>query len=154
MARAFKEITGNITKLNDPYFAEQRGLWMMMVKVNDRWIAINSRDEGKIRDYHRLLETRKSTQTLNITVQPTTLSQEKVKMAEYAFGNESAWIQSGGEGGRSEICLQKASRVLVDCKRNCPRSKIDCNAYATIKETSQSSVALPLSGSLQSGPVR
>ena len=58
MARAFKEITGNITKLNEPYFAEQRGLWVMMVKENDRWIAINSRDEVKIRDYHKLLSTR------------------------------------------------------------------------------------------------
>lgn len=86
MARAFKEITGSITKLNEPYFAEQRGLWVMMVKENDRWIAINSRDEKKIRDYHGLLETRRTAKTLNITVQPTTLSQEKVKMAEYAFG--------------------------------------------------------------------
>lgn len=86
MARAFKEITGNITKLNDPYFAEQRGLWVMMVKENDRWIAINSRDEGKIRDYHALLATRRTASTLNISVQATTLSQERVKMAEYAYG--------------------------------------------------------------------
>jgi hypothetical protein len=49
MARAFRPITGNITKLNDPYFAEQRGMWVMMVKENDRWLAINSRDEAKIR---------------------------------------------------------------------------------------------------------
>ena len=81
MARAFKPITGNITKLNAPYFAAQRGLWVMMVKENDRWIAINSRSEEKIRDYHGLLEARRTAQTLNISVQPTTLTQERVKMA-------------------------------------------------------------------------
>ena len=37
MARAFKELTGNITKLNDPHFVAERGLWVMMVKENDRW---------------------------------------------------------------------------------------------------------------------
>jgi len=86
MARAFKEITGNITKLNEPRFAADRGLWVMMVKENDRWIAINSRDEGKIREYHTLLSTRKTAITLNLSVQATTLSQERVKMAEYAYG--------------------------------------------------------------------
>jgi hypothetical protein len=86
MARAFREITGNISKLNPPYFAAERGLWVMMVKENDRWIAINSRDEHKIRDYHSLLETRRTAHVLNITVQPTSLSQERVKMAEYAYG--------------------------------------------------------------------
>lgn len=86
MARAFKDITGNITKLNDPHFAQDRGLWVMMVKENNRWIAINSRDEVKIRDYHALLATRRTAQSLNVTVQATTLSQEKVKMAEYAYG--------------------------------------------------------------------
>ena len=86
MARAFKELTGNITKLNEPHFAVDRGIWVMMVKENDRWVAINSRDEGKIRDYHTLLVTRRSGQVLNVSVQPTTLSQEKVRMAEYAYG--------------------------------------------------------------------
>jgi hypothetical protein len=86
MARAFKEITGNITKLNEPRFAADRGLWVMMVKENDRWIAINSRDEVKIRDYHTLLSTRKTAVSLNLSVQATTLSQERVKMAEYAYG--------------------------------------------------------------------
>ena len=86
MARDFKPITGNITKLNAPYFAEQRGLWVMMVKENDRWIAINSRNEEKIRGYHALLETRKAAQTLNLSVQPTTLTHERVKMAEFAYG--------------------------------------------------------------------
>uniref|UniRef100_UPI00404B08D1 hypothetical protein n=1 Tax=Cephaloticoccus sp. TaxID=1985742 RepID=UPI00404B08D1 len=35
MARAFKELTGNITKLHDPHFVAARGLWVMMVKEND-----------------------------------------------------------------------------------------------------------------------
>ena len=86
MARAFKELTGNITKLNEPHFVADRGLWVMMVKENDRWIAINSRDEQKIRSYHALLTTRKTANTLNISVQATTLTQERVKMAEYAYG--------------------------------------------------------------------
>ncbi len=86
MARAFKELTGNITKLNEPHFVADRGLWVMMVKENDRWIAINSRNEAKIRDYHALLGTRRSVQSLNVSVQATTLSQERVRMAECAYG--------------------------------------------------------------------
>jgi hypothetical protein len=61
MAREFKAITGKITKLNDPYFAEKRGLWVMMVKENDRWIAINSRDEAKIKAYHQQLQSQQVT---------------------------------------------------------------------------------------------
>lgn len=86
MARAFREIRGNITKLNPPHFASERNLWVMMVKENDQWIGLCSRNEEKIKAYHRQLETQQTAQNLNLTVQATTLTQERVKMAEYAFG--------------------------------------------------------------------
>ena len=47
MAREFKQITGTITKINAPYFAEKRNVWVMMVKTNENWVAINSRNEVK-----------------------------------------------------------------------------------------------------------
>lgn len=108
MARTFKAITGNITKLNEPRYAEDRQLWVMMVKENDRWVAINSRDEAKIRDYHRLLETRRTAQTLNIGVQATSLSQERVKMTAICFGI----LQSPTIASRSRIpCSPRTSQV-------------------------------------------
>ena len=42
MARGFKELTGNITKLNDPHFVAARGLWVMMRFMNTRWICTQS----------------------------------------------------------------------------------------------------------------
>ena len=57
-----------------------------MVKENDQWIGLCSRNEEKIKAYHRQLETQQTAQNLNLTVQATTLTQERVKMAEYAFG--------------------------------------------------------------------
>jgi len=86
MAREFKAIAGNITKLNDPYFAEKRGLWVMMVKENDRWIAINSRNEGKIRGYHSQLESQRSAQSLGVKIQVTTLEGNWLRAAEYSAG--------------------------------------------------------------------
>lgn len=112
MARSFKDITGNITKLNDPYFAEKRGLWVMMVKENDRWIAINSRDEVKIREYHALLATRRTARILNVSVQPTTLSQEKVKMAEYAYGILGEAHPKEIVDAAQLLCQQKKAAVV------------------------------------------
>ena len=86
MAREFKAITGKITKLNDPYFAEKRGLWVMMVKENDRWIAINSRDEAKIKAYHQQLQSQQATTSLNVKVQATSLEGHWLKAAEFSVG--------------------------------------------------------------------
>ena len=67
MARAFKELTGNITKLNEPHFVADRGLWVMMVKENDRWIASGLRilrdfsdtvTPAEIRPTHRISRVR------------------------------------------------------------------------------------------------
>ena len=55
MAREFKQITGTITKINAPYFAEKRNVWVMMVKTNENWVAINSRNEVKIKQYHHYI---------------------------------------------------------------------------------------------------
>ena len=85
MAREFKQITGTITKINAPYYAERRGLWVMMVKSNNSWVAINSRDEVKIKEYHALLEQQKSALNLNLKVQATTLEGNWLKAAEYSL---------------------------------------------------------------------
>ncbi|MEY3774332.1 MAG: hypothetical protein RLZZ129_1112 [Verrucomicrobiota bacterium] len=86
MAREFKPITGKITKLNEPQFAEQRRVWVMMVKENDRWIAINSRDEAKIKAYHHQLQTQQAASNLNVRVQATSLEGTWLKAAEFAAG--------------------------------------------------------------------
>jgi len=86
MARTFKSITGNITKLNAPYFAEKRKLWVMMVKENDRWLAINSRDEAKIRAYHEQLESQRTAANLGVKVQATSLDGNWLKAAEFSAG--------------------------------------------------------------------
>jgi hypothetical protein len=86
MAREFKPITGKITKLNEPQFAEQRRVWVMMVKENDRWIAINSRDEAKIKAYHQQLQTQQAASNLNVRVQATSLEGTWLKAAEFAAG--------------------------------------------------------------------
>ena len=86
MGRGLKEIKGAITAVNAPTWAAHRSLWVMWVKENDQWVAVTSRDERKIHDYYQLLSTRRAAQSLNVNVQTTTLSAEKVKMAEYAYG--------------------------------------------------------------------
>ena len=73
MAREFKAITGKITKLNEPHFVDHRGLWVMMVKENERWIAINSRDEEIIKKYHHQLQAQHSASHFNVKVQATSL---------------------------------------------------------------------------------
>ena len=86
MGRALKDITGAITAVKTPSFTAHRNLWIMWVKENDQWLAITSRNEQKIADHYQLLSTRKAAQSLNVNVQTTTLSADKVKMAEYAYG--------------------------------------------------------------------
>ena len=58
----------------------------MMVKENDRWLAINSRDEAKIRAYHHQLETQRTASTLNVRVQATTLEGNWLRAAEFSAG--------------------------------------------------------------------
>jgi hypothetical protein len=86
MAREFKAITGKITKLNEPHFVDHRGLWVMMVKENERWIAINSRDEEKIKKYHHQLQAQQSASHFNVKVQATSLEGNWLKAAEFSVG--------------------------------------------------------------------
>ncbi len=86
MSRGLKTIDGAITAVNAPIFAAHRNLWILWVKENEKWVAVTSRDERKISDYYQLLLTRRAAQSLNVNVQTTTLSADKVKMAEYAYG--------------------------------------------------------------------
>ena len=86
MARELKQITGNITKLNEPTYAAKRGVWVMMVKENNSWVAINSRDEAKIKDYYKQLQAKQTATDVNVKLQATTLDGQWLKAAEFSVG--------------------------------------------------------------------
>ena len=58
MAKQLKQIDGHIAQINAPRFAEDRKMWVMMVKENGKWQAVTSRNEEKIKSYHQLLESK------------------------------------------------------------------------------------------------
>ena len=58
----------------------------MMVKENERWIAINSRDEKKIKKYHHQLQAQQSASHFNVKVQATSLEGNWLKAAEFSVG--------------------------------------------------------------------
>ena len=86
MARELKQITGNITKLNEPTYAAKRGVWVMMVKENNSWVAINSRDEAKIKVYYKQLQAKQTATDVNVKLQATTLDGQWLKAAEFSVG--------------------------------------------------------------------
>ena len=49
MAKNFKEIEGQIEQINEPRFAKDRRLWVLMVKANGSWRAFVSKDGEKIK---------------------------------------------------------------------------------------------------------
>ena len=40
MAKQLKQIEGHIDQINAPRFAEDRNIWVMMVKENGKWQAV------------------------------------------------------------------------------------------------------------------
>ena len=40
MAKQLKQIDGHIAQINSPRFAEDRNMWVMMVKENGEWQAV------------------------------------------------------------------------------------------------------------------
>ncbi len=56
-----------------------------MVKENGKWIAVVSRNEEKIKAHYDLIEAKRIAQTINTSIQATSLSASKVRSAEYAF---------------------------------------------------------------------
>ena len=128
MAREFKQITGTITKINAPYYAVKRGLWVMMVKSNNSWVAINSRDEVKIKEYHALLEQQKSALNLNLKVQATTLEGNWLKAAEYSAG----MIQQAKIADPHEMMNAVATHIkVINETKNIPTVETACDLFIT-----------------------
>ena len=128
MAREFKQITGTITKINTPYYAEKRGLWVMMVKSNNSWVAINSRDEAKIKEYYALLEQQKSALNLNLKVQATTLEGNWLKAAEYSAG----MIQQAKIADPHEMMNAVATHIkVINETKNIPTVETACDLFIT-----------------------
>ena len=126
MAREFKQITGTITKINAPYFAEKRNVWVMMVKTNENWVAINSRDEVKIKQYHQLLEQQKTALNLNLKVQATTLEGNWLKAAEYSAG----MIRQAKIEDPHEMMNAVASHIkVINDTRNVPTVEVACDLF-------------------------
>ena len=126
MAREFKQITGTITKINAPYFAEKRNVWVMMVKTNENWVAINSRDEVKIKQYHQQLEQQKTALNLNLKVQATTLEGNWLKAAEYSAG----MIRQAKIEDPHEMMNAVASHIkVINDTRNVPTVEVACDLF-------------------------
>ena len=85
MAKNFKEIEGQIEQINEPRFAKDRKVWVLMVKVNGGWRALVSKDGGRINAQFELLKSKQIAQSINTSVQATNLSATKVRLAEYAY---------------------------------------------------------------------
>ena len=60
-------------------------MWVLMVKENGKWIAVVSRSEEKIKAHYDLIEAKRIAQSINTSIQATSLSAAKVRTAEYAF---------------------------------------------------------------------
>jgi hypothetical protein len=85
MAKNFKEIDGQIEQINEPRFAKDRRVWVLMVKANGSWRAFVSKDGEKIKAQYELLKSKQIAQSINLSVQATNLSASKVRLAEYAY---------------------------------------------------------------------
>ena len=85
MAKNFKEIEGQIEQINEPRFAKDRRVWVLMVKANGSWRAFVSKDGEKIKAQYELLKSKQIAQSINLSVQATNLSASKVRLAEYAY---------------------------------------------------------------------
>ena len=60
-------------------------MWVLMVKENGKWIAVVSRSEEKIKAHYDLIEAKRIAQSINTSIQATSLSAAKVRTAEYAY---------------------------------------------------------------------
>jgi hypothetical protein len=85
MGKQLRQFEGRIDKVSPPRFAADRKVWVLMVKESGKWIAVVSREEEKIKAHYDLLEAKRIAQTINTSVQATSLSASKVRTAEYAF---------------------------------------------------------------------
>jgi len=66
MAKNFKEIEGQIEQINEPRFAKDRRVWVLMVKANGSWRAFVSKDEQRIKDHYLLIESKRIERTRDL----------------------------------------------------------------------------------------
>jgi len=59
MAKQLKDFDGHIEAIKTPRFAEDRKVWVLMVKENGRWTAVVSKDEQRIKDHYQLIESKR-----------------------------------------------------------------------------------------------
>jgi len=85
MGKQLRNFEGRIDAVIQPRFAADRNVWVLMVKENGKWIAVVSRNEEKIKAHYDLIEAKRIAQTINTSIQATSLSASKVRTAEYAF---------------------------------------------------------------------
>ena len=85
MGKQLRIFEGRIDAVSQPRFAADRNVWVLMVKENGKWIAVVSRSEEKIKAHYDLIEVKRTAQTINTSIQATSLSASKVRTAEYAF---------------------------------------------------------------------
>jgi hypothetical protein len=85
MGKQLRNFEGRIDAVSQPRFAADRNVWVLMVKENGKWIAVVSRNEEKIKAHYDLIEAKRIAQTINTSIQATSLSASKVRTAEYAF---------------------------------------------------------------------
>lgn len=85
MGKQLRNFEGRIDAVSQPRFAADRKVWVLMVKENGKWIAVVSRSEEKIKAHYDLIEAKRVAQTINTSVQATSLSASKVRTAEYAY---------------------------------------------------------------------
>ena len=97
-----------------------------MVKTNENWVAINSRDEVKIKQYHQLLEQQKTALNLNLKVQATTLEGNWLKAAEYSAG----MIRQAKIEDPHEMMNAVASHIkVINDTRNVPTVEVACDLF-------------------------
>lgn len=85
MGKQLRNFEGRIDAVSQPRFAVDRKVWVLMVKENGKWIAVVSRSEEKIKAHYDLIEAKRIAQTINTSIQATSLSASKVRTAEYAY---------------------------------------------------------------------
>ena len=120
MGKQLRNFEGRIDAVSQPRFAADRKVWVLMVKENGKWIAVVSRSEEKVKAHYDLIEAKRIAQTINTSVQATSLSASKVRTAEYAFSvlekhsvEDDALVRAAGLFAKQQPVL--CSPLLSDC---------------------------------------
>jgi len=120
MGKQLRNFEGRIDAVSQPRFAADRKVWVLMVKENGKWIAVVSRSEEKIKAHYDLIEAKRIAQSINTSIQATSLSAAKVRTAEYAYSllekhsvEDQALIRAAELFAKQQPVL--GSPLLSDC---------------------------------------